>query len=124
MQSFQESQNNRIVTKNAPRKPKPSHEASNATPLLDKVEDVRLVPRGWPGTPRAIHQSIYATLWSIATDLILFACSVAFFAFALIVNFYDGASTQDHPRAKERLLSASKYVSFRLLRILSVVNVE
>ena len=95
------------------RKPVPSQEAT-AAPLLHKDDNVQHVPQGWPTSSSAVKVSTYNTVWSILVDLLLLALSISFFAFALVVNAYDGSPTQDSLRAKNRLLSASKYVSIEI----------
>jgi hypothetical protein len=50
-------------------------------------------------------------IWNGIFDLLLFACAIAFLAFAVIVSLYDRASTLEHPRTTSMLLNATKYVS-------------
>jgi len=117
MQDFRETQNEPSLTGGIRRKPVPSRKLTTA-PFLDKAETVECFPKGWPISPRVLKVSIYTILWSLLVDFVLLACSVAFFAFACIVKSYDGLPTQDSPHAKERLLSASKYVRVYTCRLL------
>lgn len=52
-------------------------------------------------------------IWNATFDLLLFACSVAFLAFAAIVSYYNQAPTAENPRTTEVLLNGSQYVSAR-----------
>jgi hypothetical protein len=66
---------------------------------------------GWPTSPNRVHSSLWMTIWDGIFDLLLFACAVAFLAFAAIVSLHDEAPTLDNPRTTSMLLNAIKYVS-------------
>jgi hypothetical protein len=55
------------------------------------------------------NSHVYSCLNSIF-DVLLLACSVAFLAFALVVNRHDQDSTAEHPRLSKTLVNATKYV--------------
>ena len=80
----------------------------HTTPLPKSTDDVR---QGWPALPRRVETSFYKRLTDIAVDLVLFACSVAFLAFALAVIKYDKTPIDSDNRPAQTLLSAAKYVS-------------
>jgi hypothetical protein len=79
------------------------------TLLLDGEKPFKL-PNGWPTTPRAVRTSLLTIVTNAVVDVLLFTLSVAFLAFALTVNRFDQAPTEEHPRATEMLLEAIKYV--------------
>ena len=78
--------------------------------LLGEAAHHQNTPRDWPSAPNFINPSVWTNIWSGIVDITLFGFSVAFLAFALIINSYDKVTTHAHPRAKENLVSASKYV--------------
>jgi hypothetical protein len=80
------------------------------------------VPRGWPTWPSKIPIPFYVSIWSVIVDIALLLFSVAFLAFALIVNHYNQAATVSHPVATERLQSAAKYVQSLSPLFLDIVS--
>ena len=94
-----------------------NHDALIATPptsptrLNPKPDGQSDAPKGWPDKPNPIKHSIPILIWTAILDLLLFSCSVAFFAFALVVQNYEQASTADNPRATRMLINATRYVS-------------
>jgi hypothetical protein len=80
-----------------------------SVPLLHDVTQCS-APKGWPTLPCRVERPWYATLWSLAVDITLLACSITFLVFALIVRYYNEASIAEHRTATDRLVSASKYV--------------
>lgn len=88
------------------------HAASlvTAAPLLATEKHTTAI-QGWPTTPRRIRSPWWIIVWNVVFDLILFACAVAFLAFAGIVSHYDQASTAENPRTTAMLLNATRYVS-------------
>lgn len=89
-------------------------QSSTTTPLIhtDKI-DAAPAPPGWPTTPRRVELSWLAILSNGLLDVMLLACSMAFLAFALVVNTYDQEATGDCPKTKSMLEDATKYVSVR-----------
>ena len=88
------------------------HAASlvTAAPLLATEKHTTAI-QGWPTAPRRIQSPWWIIVWNVLFDLILFACAVAFLAFAGIVSHYDQASTAENPRTTAMLLNATRYVS-------------
>jgi hypothetical protein len=84
-------------------------QSSTATPLLDTDKPAH-VPDAWPTSPRRVKSSLVSVILDIIFDIILFAWSAVFLAFALVVNHYDQAPTVDHPKATRMLENATKYV--------------
>jgi hypothetical protein len=84
--------------------------SATAVPLLD-IEKAIPTIRDWPTSPKAVQHSPWLVRSNLLFDILLFACAVAFLAFALIVAHYDKASTANNPRATTMLLNATKYVS-------------
>jgi hypothetical protein len=80
----------------------------HTTPLPKSTDDAR---QGWPALPRRVETSFDKRLTDLAVDLVLFSCSVAFFAFALAVIIYDEAPVDSDDTPAQTLLSAAKYVS-------------
>lgn len=97
-----------------------NHDALIATPptsptRLNSKPDVQSdAPKGWPNKSKPIKHSIPILIWTAILDFLLFSCSVAFFAFALVVQNYKQASTADNPRATRMLINATRYVSIIL----------
>jgi hypothetical protein len=81
---------------------------SHTAPLPKSTDDVR---QGWPALPRRVEKSFHKRLTDLAVDLVLFSCSVVFFAFALAVIKYDQAPVDSDDTPAQTLLSAAKYVS-------------
>jgi hypothetical protein len=65
---------------------------------------------GWPSSPKPIKTPIYISVLNGLFDILLLACSIAFLAFALIVNIHDQHPTAENPRLTTALLNATKYV--------------
>jgi hypothetical protein len=80
----------------------------HTAPLPKSTDEVR---QGWPALPRRVETPFYKRLTDLAVDLVLFSCSVAFFAFALAVIKYDKAPVDSDDVPAQTLLSAAKYVS-------------
>jgi hypothetical protein len=89
-----------------------SHAANlvTAAPLLATNKNTTAI-QSWPTAPRRIRSPWWIIVWNVVFDLLLFACAVAFLAFAGIVSHYDQASTAENPRTTAMLLNATRYVS-------------
>jgi hypothetical protein len=53
---------------------------------------------GWPSLPKSIKTPVYIRMFNGIFDILLLACSAAFFAFALIVMIHNHDSTAEYPR--------------------------
>ncbi|KAF2123504.1 hypothetical protein P153DRAFT_413440, partial [Dothidotthia symphoricarpi CBS 119687] len=63
----------------------------------------------WPSSPKPINTPIYVKALNGLFDVLLFACSAAFLAFAIVVKLHDRVPTAEYPRLTTTLLRATKY---------------
>ena len=82
---------------------------TSAAPLLHQKKPSETLP-GWPTSPRPIKTAVYVQVYNGVFEALLLLCSIAFLAFALIVNAYDQSSTTEYPRLTKALINATKYV--------------
>jgi hypothetical protein len=85
------------------------HDDTPAESLLHRDKPPNMFP-GWPSSPKPIKTPIYIKVLNTMFDVLLFNCSAAFLAFALVVNVHDQDSTAENPRLTRALLNATKYV--------------
>jgi hypothetical protein len=67
-------------------------------------------PMGWPILPGVVKSGTLSIVTEVGVDIVLFAMSLSFLAFAIVVRKYNEAYTDEHPRSTNALLDASKYV--------------
>lgn len=77
--------------------------------------------RGWPTSLKHIRHALLVLLQIHLFDCLLLACLVAFSAFALMVNYYDRASTFQNLWATRLLLEATNCVICMLLEATNYV---
>lgn len=94
------------LTTDQPSEKHAARASSKPAPLLENTG----LLRGWPTEPGRIQSSIGVVVGDIMLDILLFAASVAFLAFALTVRSYAHAETALHPQVTSALISASKFV--------------
>jgi hypothetical protein len=86
-----------------------SHDGALATAPLHREKTSRMIA-GWPYPPKPITTPIYVKFLNGVFDVLLFACSIAFLAFAIAVNIHDQDPVAGYPRLTTTLLRATKYV--------------
>jgi hypothetical protein len=91
---------------------KPTYQpATPAESLLHREKSTRTLV-GWPSSPSPIKTPIYIIVLNGLFDILLLACSIAFLAFALVVNIHDQHPTAENQRLTTALLNATKYVLY------------
>lgn len=83
------------------------------------------VPKGWPRYPRTLTWPLIAVAVDGVLDLIFFAASALFLAFAYIVYRHDGVRVADNEALTDHLIEATKYVSIRVrLQVVSKLMLD
>jgi hypothetical protein len=89
---------------------KPTYQRATPTESLLHREKPTRTLLGWPSSPSPIKTPIYISVLNGLFDILLLACSIAFLAFALVVNIHDQHPTAENQRLTTALLNATKYV--------------
>jgi hypothetical protein len=107
-QTTEDPQPNSVATDNQ-RSGSTRSEKVRAKSSLCQEKPSKMLP-GWPSFPKPMKTPMYIHVLNSIFDVLLLACSVAFLAFALVVNRHDQDSTAEHPRLTKTLVNATKYV--------------